>query len=57
VLDEFTVANTLRRDGRITARNTLVLSPDGTFAIITFININERGEPSVGSIVYYDKSR
>lgn len=56
VLDEFTVSNTIRRNGQIASRNTLVLSPDGTFAVMTFIDLSERGEPSVSSIVYYDKT-
>jgi len=55
VLDEFTVANTLKQDGRVTSRNTFVLSPDGKFAVMVFMNINERGEPSVRSLVYYEK--
>jgi hypothetical protein len=57
VLDEFTVSNTIRRNGQIASRNTLVLSENGTFAVMTFIDISERGEPSVASIVYYDKTR
>ena len=57
VLDEFTVTNTIRRDGRVAAQNTLVLSPDGTEAVIVFVTFNEKGVARVGSIVYYEKPR
>jgi hypothetical protein len=55
VLDEFTVSNVLRTNGRITSRNTLVLSPDGKSAVIVFINIDEQGRPTIRSLVHYDK--
>ena len=32
--DEFTVANTLRQNGRIALRNTTVLSPDGKAFVV-----------------------
>jgi hypothetical protein len=57
VLDEFTVTNTIRRDGRVVSQNTLLLSPDGTEAVIVFINFNERGVAKVTSIVYYEKGQ
>lgn len=55
VLDEFTVANTIKRDGQVASRNTFVLSPDGKAAVMTFIDFNERGESVVARIVYYEK--
>ena len=55
VLDEYTVANTLRRDGRVTSRNTTVLSPDGKVVVLVFMDHDERGEWSVGRVVYYDR--
>ena len=55
VLDEFTVSNVLRTNGKITSRNTLVLSPDGKSAVIVFINIDEQGQPTIRSLVHYDK--
>jgi hypothetical protein len=55
VLDEFTVANTLRRNGRIAARNTTVLSPDGKTFVVVSMDHDERGEWSVSSVVYYER--
>jgi hypothetical protein len=55
VLDEFTVANTLRHNGRIMLRNTTVLSPDGKTFVVVSMDHDERGEWSVSSIVYYER--
>ena len=55
VLDEFTVANTLRQNGRITLRNTTVLSPDGKAFVVVTMDHDERGEWSVSRVVYYER--
>ncbi len=55
VLDEFTIVTTLRQNGRVTSRNTFVLSPDGKFGAFVVMNVDERGEPLVRSLVYYEK--
>jgi hypothetical protein len=55
VLDEFTVANTLRQNGRIAARNTTVLSPDGKTFVVVTMDHDERGQWSVSRMVYYER--
>jgi hypothetical protein len=55
VLDEFTVGNTLRQNGRIAARNTTVLSPDGKTFVVVSMDHDERGEWSVSRVVYYER--
>ena len=55
VLDEFTVANTLRHNGRITLRNTTVLSPDGKTFVVVSMDHDERGEWTTSSVVYYER--
>lgn len=55
VLDEFTIVTTVKRNGRVTGRNTFVLSPDGRSGAFVVMDIDERGEGVVRSLVYYDK--
>jgi len=55
VLDEFTVANTLRQKGRVAVRNTTVLSPDGKSFVVVTMEHGARDEWSVASMVYYDR--
>ena len=55
VLDEFTVGNTLRRDGRITSRNTFVLSPDGDAGVFVMMSVDERGKWTINGTTYYEK--
>src|SRR5262249_22758304 len=55
VLDEFTVANTLRQKGRIALRNTTVLSTDGKKFVVVSMDHDERGEWNVSSVVYYER--
>ncbi len=55
VLDEFTIVTTIKQNGRVTSRNTFVVSPDGKFGAFVVMNIDERGEPLIRSLVYYEK--
>jgi hypothetical protein len=55
VLDEFTIVTTIKQNGRVTSRNTFVVSPDGKFGAFVVMNIDEKGEPLIRSLVYYDK--
>jgi hypothetical protein len=55
VLDEFAIVTTVKRDGRVTSRNTFVLSPDGRFGAFVVMDIDERSGPAVRSFVYYEK--
>ena len=55
VLDEFTIVTVLKQNGRVTSRNTFVVSPDGRFGAFVVMNIDERGVPMVRSLVYYEK--
>ncbi len=55
VLDEFTIVTSIKQNGRVTSRNTFVVSPDGKFGAFVVMNIDERGEPMIRSLVYYEK--
>ena len=55
VLDEFTIVTTVKRNGRVTSRNTFVLSPDGRFGAFVVMDVDERSAPAIRSLVYYDK--
>lgn len=55
VLDEFTIVTTVKRNGRVTGRNTFVLSPDGRFGAFIVMDIDERSGAAVRSFVYYEK--
>ena len=55
VLDEFTIVTTVKRNGRVTGRNTFVVSPDGRFGAFVVMDVDERSGPAVRSLVYYEK--
>ena len=55
VLDEFTVANTLRQNGRITSRNTFVLSPDGDAGVFVMMSVDDRGKWTINGTTYREK--
>ena len=55
VLDEFTIVTTLKQNGRITGRNTFVLSPDGRSGAFVVMDFDEQGQGTVRSLVYYEK--
>ena len=55
VLDEFTIVTTVKRNGRVTGRNTFVLAPDGRSGAFVVMDIDEGGEGAVRSLVYYEK--
>lgn len=55
VLDEFTIVTTVKQNGRATGRNTFVLSPDGRSGAFVVMDLDERGQGRVRSLVYYEK--
>jgi hypothetical protein len=55
VLDEFTIVTTTKQNGRVTGRNTFVMSPDGKSGAFVVMSFDERGEGFIRSLVYYEK--
>jgi hypothetical protein len=55
VLDEFTIVTSVKRNGRVTGRNTFVLAPDGKSGAFVVMDIDERGGGTVRGLVYYEK--
>jgi hypothetical protein len=55
VLDEFTIVTTVKRNGRVTGRNTFVLAPDGKSGAFVVVDVDERSAPAIRSLVYYEK--
>ncbi len=55
-VDEFTVANTFHRmkDGRVTSRNTFVMSPDGDAGVFVLMNRDDRtGKWTINGVIHY----
>jgi hypothetical protein len=55
VLDEFTIVTTVKRNGRVTGRNTFVLASDGKSGAFVVVDVDERSAPAIRSLVYYEK--
>src|SRR5262245_30489425 len=55
VLDEFSIVTTTKRNGRITGRNTFILTPDGKSGAFVVMDFDEQGQGVIRSLVYYDK--
>ena len=55
VLDEFTIVTSSKQNGRVTGRNTFVLSPDGKFGAFVVLEIDEKGAPAIRSLQYFEK--